>query len=102
MIVRWMCSVRAEGRISAEELMTRLKSNNMREWLQDKRLQWFGYLEGMEESAWSSVNVEPSRSVVVTSKDNHGKHGMRLPQAILKKGKLSKTERMTEILGSLS
>lgn len=38
----------------AEELRTRLKLKTMRQCLQERRLQWFGFLKGMEESAWSS------------------------------------------------
>ena len=40
----------------------------MRECLQGKRLQWFGHLKRMKESAWSSKrgNVVPSRLVVVS------------------------------------
>ena len=53
-MARWICSVRSEYRISAEELRTKLKFNSMNECLQDKRLQWFGHLERLEENAWSS------------------------------------------------
>ena len=35
--VRWMCNVRPDDKISAEELRTRLKLNSMREYLQDGR-----------------------------------------------------------------
>ena len=49
-----MCYIRPEDKISAEELKIRLKLKSIRECLQDKRLQWFGHLERMEESAWSS------------------------------------------------
>ena len=49
-----MCNVRPEDRISAVELLTRLKFKSMKECLQDTKLQWFGYLEGMEKNAWSS------------------------------------------------
>ena len=44
-VVGWMCNVRLEDRISAEKLRTRLKLNSMREYLHDRRLQWFGHLE---------------------------------------------------------
>ena len=50
-MVRWMCNVRLEDKISVEELWTRLKLKNMKECLQERRLQRFGYLERMEESA---------------------------------------------------
>ena len=44
-----MCTVQPEDRIFGEELRPRL------ECLQDRRLQWFGHLEKMEESSsWSS------------------------------------------------
>ena len=49
-----MCSVRLEDKIPAEECRTRPKLNNMRHFLQDRRLQWFGHIETKEESAWSS------------------------------------------------
>ena len=48
-MVRWMCPVTPEGRISAKELATRMKLTSMRS--QDRRLQWLGHLEGMEGSA---------------------------------------------------
>ena len=35
-------------------LRIRLKLKNIREYLRDRRLQWFGHVEKMEESAWSS------------------------------------------------
>ena len=44
MVQGWLdgrLSVRPEDRISAEELRTRLKLRSMREYLQDKGLQWF-------------------------------------------------------------
>ena len=50
---RWMCNGRLEDRISKQELMTSLKLKKMREWLQVRRLQWFGNLERINESAWS-------------------------------------------------
>ena len=42
-----------ENRISTEEFWTRLKLKSMRECLQDRRLQWFGHLERMEENTLS-------------------------------------------------
>ena len=48
MQVTWMCNVRPEDKCSAEEL------RNVRECVQDRRLQWFGHLERIKESAWSS------------------------------------------------
>ena len=53
-MVRWMCSIRPERRISLRELKTRLKLNSTRECLQDRILQSFGHLEKMEENAWFS------------------------------------------------
>ena len=38
-MVRWMCNISPEDRISAEELKTRLKLKTMRECLQDRRLE---------------------------------------------------------------
>ena len=64
-IVKWMFSVRPEDRISAKELKTRLKLNDMMKCMQDGILQWFGHLERMEDNAWSSKR-EPSRLVVVS------------------------------------
>ena len=57
-----------EDRIFALGLRNRLKLKSMRECLQGKRLQWFGHLKRMKESAWSSKrsNVVPSRLVVVS------------------------------------
>ena len=52
-MVRWMY-VTAEDKISTEDLKTRLKLKSRGECLQDTRLQWFGYLERMDDSAWSS------------------------------------------------
>ena len=52
-MVRWMCKVRPEDRIYAEELRARLKLKGVRECLQNRRLQWFDNLEKMEKSAWS-------------------------------------------------
>ena len=49
-----MCNVRLDDKISAEELRTRLKLKSMSKCVQDRRLEWFGHLERMEESAWSS------------------------------------------------
>ena len=49
-----MCKVRPEERIFTEELRTRLQLMSIREWLQDRRPQWFGHLEKMEESTLSS------------------------------------------------
>ena len=53
-MVRWMCNIRPEEKLSAEELKTEFKLNSMRDCLLDRRLQWFGYTERMEGSAWSS------------------------------------------------
>ena len=56
MVQTWLdgCAMLGQDdRISAEELMARLKFESMWECLQDRRLQWFGLLERMGESAWS-------------------------------------------------
>ena len=53
-MVRWMYNVTAEDKISIEDLKTRLKLKSRGECLQDTRLQWFGDLERMDDSAWSS------------------------------------------------
>ena len=49
-----MSDVRSEDKISAGELKNRLKLNRIREYLGDRRLQWFSHLERTEENAWSS------------------------------------------------
>ena len=41
-------------KISTEEIKAKPKLKSMREYLQDRRLQWFGHLEKMDESVWSS------------------------------------------------
>ena len=74
---RCLCNVRPEDKISAVELRSKLKLNSIQECLQDRRLQWFGHLEGIEENMCSNANVEPSRLVIVFSEDNLGKHGIR-------------------------
>ena len=74
-MVRWMCSIRPERRISLREHKTRLKLNSTRECLQDRILQSFGHLEKMEENA-CLVNEEPLGLVVAFSEDDLGKYGM--------------------------
>ena len=76
-MARRMCDVRPDDRISAEELRTRLKLKNTRECLQDRRLHWFSHLERMEESAWSSKCRTLKRLVVVYTRNDQRKHGMR-------------------------
>ena len=73
-MVRWMCSVGSVDRISVEELRTRLKLNSMREYLQDRTLQWFGLLKKLKGMV-DLVNVETSSLGVVTPEDVVGKHG---------------------------
>ena len=51
-MVKWICNIRPEDKISAEELKTRIKLKSMRECLQDKRPKWLGHFERMEESVW--------------------------------------------------
>ena len=53
-MLRWMCNIRPEDRISAEERRTGLKLKSMRECLQHKKLKWFDHLVRKEDSAWSS------------------------------------------------
>ena len=53
-MVKWTSNVRSTDKSSEEELRTRLKLNSTKKCLQDRGLQWFGHLEGMEENAWSS------------------------------------------------
>ena len=38
-------------RIGLSKVKTRLKLNSTRKYLQDRRLQWFGHLEKIEENA---------------------------------------------------
>ena len=53
-IVRGMLGVRPEDRIYVEESRARLKLESLGECLQGERLQWFGHLERMEDSGFSS------------------------------------------------
>lgn len=53
-IFRWNCNVRFEDKTPIEELRIKLKLNSLTESLQDKKLQQFGHLETLKESAWSS------------------------------------------------
>ena len=48
-----MHNIRTEDRISIEKLGIRLKLKCIRECLQDRRVQWLGRLERMEENVWS-------------------------------------------------
>ena len=68
--------VMPDYRIAAEELRTRLKLKNLKKCLQDGRLQWFGHLKRMEDSAWST---KPQAFQVSDSfpEDDLRKHGMR-------------------------
>ena len=50
-MIRWICNVKPEDTIFEEELRTKLKLRSMGQCLQDRKLQWFGHLERMEESA---------------------------------------------------
>ena len=47
-----MFNARTVGRISAEELNTRIKLKSMMLYLPDRRLQWFSHLEQIENRAW--------------------------------------------------
>ena len=44
-MVGWIDNVRPDNKISAEELQIRLKLMAVKQYLQDRRLQWFGHLE---------------------------------------------------------
>lgn len=46
----------------------------MKEYLKDKRIQWFGNLERMKEVGLVNVGT---RFVIISLKGNQGKHGMR-------------------------
>ena len=72
-ITRSMCNITPQDMISAEELTIRQKLKSMREFLQDRRLQRFGHLKRMEESAQSST----CRTCKVAVVWNEVKHGMR-------------------------
>lgn len=50
----WICNGRPEDKISSDQIRTRLILNGIMEYLEVKRLQWFGHVERMEESALSS------------------------------------------------
>ena len=49
-----MYTVRLENKISTKKFRGRLKMNNRRECLANRRRQWFGHLEKIEDMAWSS------------------------------------------------
>ena len=49
-----MCNVKPDDKIPAEEFRTRLKLKSMRECLHDRRPQWFGHLERIEECTLSN------------------------------------------------
>ena len=76
----------------------------MRECLQDRRLQWFGHLAGMEESVWSNK----CGNIKVTSNFVRGrprKEWNKVIKSDLKERKVSKdinSGLKTEMLGSLS
>ena len=53
-MVKWMCNVRCEDKISPTELKTGLQLNSMKKCLHDRRLQWSYYVEKMKKSTWSS------------------------------------------------
>ena len=53
-MVRWMCSVKPEDKIFEDELRTRLKLKEYEGVLVFAGLYWFGHLERMKESPWSS------------------------------------------------
>ena len=66
-------------KISSEELRNTLELNSMRECLQDRRLQWFGHLERMEEIVLSGK----CRTFMISGtflKGDPGKHGIRLSE----------------------
>ena len=44
-MVRWLCNVRPENRISVEKPSATRTLKNMIAFLQDRRLHWFGHLE---------------------------------------------------------
>ena len=73
---RWMCNIRLEDRVSAEDLMARPKLLSMRECLQDKY--YNGFIIWKE---WKGmhvlINIEPSKLVVVSPEDDLRKHGVR-------------------------
>ena len=48
-MVRSFCIVSHEDKISVVEISSRLKLKSMRPCSQDRRLQWFGHLERIEE-----------------------------------------------------
>ena len=52
-MVRWMCSITPENKISTVELRNLLQMNTMRECLQNRKLKSC-YLERMEESSWTT------------------------------------------------
>ena len=75
-MVGWIDNVRPDNKISAEELQIRLKLMAVKQYLQDRRLQWFGHLE-IWKRVPGLVNVEPSELLIVSLEDDLGKHGIR-------------------------
>ena len=75
-MVRLMGNARPQDMICAEKVRTRQKLNNMRECLEDRRLQLFIHPEKMEENA-SYSNVESSNLLIVSPVYDVEKHGIR-------------------------
>ena len=53
-MIRWMCGVSLNDKVSILELRNRMRLDSVREYIQHRRLQWFGHLERMKVDAWSS------------------------------------------------
>ena len=71
-----MCYIKPEDSSFVDELRTMLKLNNLKQYSQDRRLQWFGHL-GNWKRVPSLINVRPSRLVVVSVENNLWRLGIR-------------------------
>ena len=69
MMVRWMCGVRLNNRISSEELNGRLGIVKIMEIVRQGRLRWFGHLERKGNDDW----VSACRNYVVPGPKSKGR-----------------------------
>ena len=49
-----MCGVSLNDKVPSLELRNRMRLGSLREYIQHRRLQWFGHLERMEVGTWPS------------------------------------------------
>ena len=53
-MIRWMYGVSLREQIPSHDLRNRLSLSSIQECVQIKRLEWFGHLERMEDTAWAN------------------------------------------------